>query len=93
MIEIVISYVPENISVSDERGCVPGIRWDARTSDGTYLHGGTAIPEEGNSRDCWLATDDDGGVGEIPSCIVCELAALATERRPGSFRRQLEAIL
>lgn len=62
-----IKTEPEDVSVSDERLRVPGIRAHI-TADGVTYHG-TVIPPEGDSITCWV----DNRLLGLPRTVLLEL--------------------
>lgn len=65
-----------DVTVSDERTNVPGIRVFVTEPDGRRVHG-TIIPPEGDSMDCWV----ERSLLDLPRSLLLELGDDASEPR------------
>jgi hypothetical protein len=75
--KVTIKYGPEDVSVCDDRGSVPGAWVELRYDDGTEVSD-EIIPPEGDHPDCWL-----GGLSGYHDEIGSELEYIALEGAAG----------
>lgn len=82
-----VSYAPSMVTVSDERGTVPGARITIETWDGR-THTGEVIPQEGPELRAWLG-DLAAVVSSEHSELIQTLAACAQAGAEGEGGTQL----
>jgi hypothetical protein len=78
MATVTIHYRPKEVSLPDGRR-VAGIAWEAGNVSGT------AIPPEGDSRECWLRCYNGVRANMLPDELSDALHVLATKRYAGSL--------